>query len=172
MRWRVLDAPGRPGLHPVRALVLIGAIVTLLIVGLLGMHAMGGASTSHGASGGSHTGIAIPASAAHASPDGVEIHEHPAASAADAHGAPAAAMAASSAAHCADCQGTAPLAPGHTELMACVLALLVGMLVLMPPSRVGLARLPSLVMPTSERASAVRLGAPRPSLNLLSISRT
>lgn len=153
MRWRMRDATGRPGLHPARALVLLGAIVTLLIVGLLGMHAMGGASSSHGASG-SHTGIVMPATAGHMS-----LAHHGAADA--------------SAERCVgDCHGAAPLAPGHAELMACVLALLVGMLVLVPPGRAAPIRLPSLGMPASERASAVRLEAPPPSLTLLSISRT
>lgn len=181
MRWHGLDATGRPGLHPVRALMLLCSIVTLLIVGLLGMHAMGGAGSSHGASGGSHSGIAIPVPAAHASHDQVAVHEHPATSAPGALGAADAtaahatadhAVAASDAAHCADCLGAAPLAPGHAELMACVLALLVGLLVLIPPGRRATIRPSMLAMPTWAHASAVRLGAPRPSLTLLSISRT
>ncbi|MGM1030665.1 MAG: hypothetical protein ACQEWM_12475 [Actinomycetota bacterium] len=165
MRWRLRDGTWRSGSHPARALVLLAAIVALLIVGLLGMHAMGGAGSGHGASSGGHAGIAVPVSAAHASHHDVVPLPH--------HAAAIDAAPASVAEHCTgDCQGAAPLSPGHAELMACVLALLVGLLVLVPPGRVGSSRLPSLRIPPPLAASAVLLEAPPPSLTLLSISRT
>lgn len=131
-RRDLADAPRRTLL-----LLLLCATVVLLIVGLLGMHALSGGS-SHGT--GAEPGAALTSIATHDS--------HP-----------------SEAPH-------APDAPGHVGLTACVLALLAGLLLLVPPAP-GRRASATVTVPWSVRgASAARLFLPPPSLTLLSISRT
>lgn len=144
-----------------RSLLMLAAVVALLIAGLLGMHVLGGSAGSHGAHGAGPGSAAIGAAVEHA-PDG--------AAAAHAHAAEAA-----SAAKAAPCLGDcvdAPLAPGHAELMACVLALLAGLIVLVPPGSLGRSWMRVAMLPAPSDASAVLLVPPPPSLTLLSISRT
>lgn len=141
-----------------RALLMLIVTVSLLIVGLLGMHALsgsGGHTSGHG-------GVAIAVDPQH-EPAAVSQHaqhEHRA-----------------SGPEAADCSSTcehdAPAAPGHAELAACVLALLAGLIVLVPPARVARWSAAETAMPRAPAVvSAVLLVPPPPSLTLLSISRT
>ena len=146
------------GSLPVRSLVMLASVVVLLITGLLGMHVpegiAGGHSTGHG-----RVAIGAPV-------------EHAAGSAAT-HAHAAEAAPASTAASCTgDCLDSAPLAPGHAELMACVLALLAGLILLVPPGRAGRSWIRPVALAVRTDASAVLLMPPPRSLTLLSISRT
>lgn len=157
-----------PADAPLRALLLLGATIVLLIVGLLGMHALSGGGAGHAA--GQH-GAAV-ASSAHTG------HTAPAAHVAHAaHTASAAHDAAPVAVVCDDgCAapafGNAPDAPEHAGIAACVLALLAGLLLLVRPTSPVLVGAPSIVRWAMLGATGARPAAPRPSLTLLSISRT
>lgn len=160
MRTQLRQPMGRtPQMLSMRALVTVVATVTLLIAGLLGMHALGG-SMGHapGRSG------AEPAAVA----------EHATAGMATQHAYDADAAAASKAAHCPTvCEDEASAPPAcAAEFMACVLALLAGLLLLVPPGSVGRTWLTPVARTIRTDASAVLLVPPPPSLTLLSISRT
>ena len=162
---RGAQVPGRA--LSVRALLLLGATVILLIAGLLGMHALGGAAGGHGSS---HASAGEPGAEA---PKGVIAApgDHAAQAAAAHQGQQTAAAFEPSG--CTDgCAADGAPAPGHSEFMACVLALLVGLLVLMPPGRLGIPWASVVTIPMSADASAARREPPAPSLILLSISRT
>ncbi|MGC5076167.1 DUF6153 family protein [Agrococcus sp. DT81.2] len=133
------------------------ATVTLLIAGLLGMHALSG-SGGH-ASG--HGGAALAADSHHGTiPVSPHAHDEQAASP-------------SKTASCSiACDHDAPAAPGHADVVACVLALLAGLIVLVPPARLGRSWAQTAVPRGPAVASAVLLAPPPPSLTLLSISRT
>ncbi|ROR65353.1 hypothetical protein EDD26_0719 [Agrococcus jenensis] len=162
-RWG--QTPGRA--LSARTLLLLGATVVLLITGLLGMHALGGSAGGHG-SGHAIAGHADVGQSSAAITAGDDHGSH----AAPAHHAQDAAAAAR-ASGCTDaCAADGPAAPGHSELMACVLALLAGLLVLVPPARLGIPWASIVNIPTSADASAARAEPPTPSLILLSISRT
>lgn len=145
-RWRPADAPRRT------LLLLLGATVVLLIAGLLGMHALSGGGASHTA--GAEHGMPLPALAHDASA---------------AHGAPADACGDGCA---APAREHAPDAPGHVGIAACVLALLAGLLLLVPPAAGPRASATVTLLWSVPSASAARLFLPPPSLTLLSISRT
>ncbi|MGY3127306.1 hypothetical protein ACVWW9_000805 [Agrococcus sp. UYP33] len=150
-----------------RALLLLGATVVLLITGLLGMHALGGSAGGHGSGhaiaghgGVGQSDVAVVAADDHAAHAAPTHHAQDTAVAAKASG-------------CTDaCAADGPVAPGHSELMACVLALLAGLLVLVPPARLGIPWASVVTIPMSADASAARAEPPTPSLILLSISRT
>lgn len=117
--------------------------MVLLIVGLLGMHALSGGS-SHGT--GAEPGVALTSNASHDSHDSHDSH-------------------AFEAPH-------APDPSGHVGLAACVLALLADLLLLVPPAA-GPRASATVTVPWSVLgASAARLFLPPPSLTFLSISRT
>ncbi len=145
-----------------RALLVFAGIVVLLIAGLLGMHVLGGAAGGHAGHGASsvalETGSISPAE--HTTHLATAQHGHETASLTKAAACPS------------TCGDDSPLAPGHAELMACVLALLVGLLVLVPPTPTR-GSWASIVLALARiDASAVLLVPPTPSLTLLSISRT
>ncbi|WP_405219106.1 DUF6153 family protein [Agrococcus sp. Ld7] len=139
--------PARAGARgiPLRALLLLSTLVVLLIVGLLGMHALAGSTGGHtpsvaAHSGGTHGSTSVEAAAAHADPECAQA--------------------------CA-----APLGHEHAAV-ACVLALLAGLLLLTPPRSIARAWLPTVSAITALAAGWTQVPSPTPSLIQLSISRT
>ncbi len=159
---------------------LLIALAAALMLGLLGMHALGGHESAHGSSGAGGHADALAAPAAHAHPDGVA--GEPVAAAHQPAGAPASYAAAHVAAYPdaaphADAVAHAEVSPatcaGCADLpaasAACVLALLVGILLLVLPTGWRMPSPPSRLL-TRVRAGLLRLRAP--SLLVLCISRT
>lgn len=139
-----------------RGLLLLAGIVLLLIAGLLGMHTFTANPAGHGTAPISHTAATV---------------AHPDTSATGAIASP------SMSGLAADCDGACHLGAqpqhGHTDMVnACVLALLVGMLLLIPPML--LYRLSPLLRGTARswRFTTTSLLPRPPSLIFLSISRT
>ncbi|SDR99844.1 DUF6153 family protein [Agrococcus carbonis] len=129
---------------PVRRLLALAA----LIVGLLGMHTLSAAPSGHGSAAPTQS-IAAGHHASHAMTD------------------------AAAAGH-DDGDGAAQPAPthDHTAMITCVLALLAGLVLLLPPARGGAAALLVLPRLASRAPGVVGHAMPPPSLVLLSISRT
>ncbi|GAT74604.1 hypothetical protein MHM582_3109 [Microbacterium sp. HM58-2] len=148
---------------------LLIALAAALMLGLLGMHVLGGHESAHGSSGAGGHADALAAPAAHAHLDGVAAPpRQPAGAPAsdDAAHAEDAAEHAEVAAAPATCAGCADL-PALTA--ACVLALLGGILLLVLPAGWRMPSPPVLPL-TRVRADVVRPRAP--SLHILCISRT
>lgn len=175
--WQLGPARGVSRGLSLRALLLLGSTVVLLIVGLLGVHALAGSTGGHTASGTAHDG------AAHASTSVVTSGAQqlaavsaPAAPQQHAHHLPAAASPAVDAAaqndlQCAETCAGVPL--GHEHIaVACVLALLAGLLLLTPPRSIARAWMPAVPALTVLAAGSTQIGPPPPSLVQLSISRT
>ncbi|WP_347755624.1 hypothetical protein [Agrococcus sp. ProA11] len=161
---------------PLRALLLMGTTVVLLIVGLLGMHALAGSTGGHtgaGAvqSGAAHADTSVAATGAHH----VEAGSPPAVALQHAHTSAHADAAVGAASHkdlqCAEtCAGT-PL--GHEHIaVACVLALLAGLLLLTPPRVLARGWMPAMPALGALSVGSTQIGPPPPSLIQLSISRT
>jgi len=134
----------RPSLH---ALIALGGSALVIIVGLLGMHTLNAASSGHGAAPSHHAAVVT----THLE---TETGETLLGTECD-----------------AGCH--ANTVPGHEDMMtACVLALLVGMLFLAPPTL--LQRFGALPTATANfwRFSSTSVLPRPPSLLVLSISRT
>jgi H+/Cl- antiporter ClcA len=143
-----------PASAPPHALLLLLALAVLLIAGLLGMHTFTGDAMGHG----------TPAtmSAAHTVvSDGSPDSRH--------------AMTADATAASHDCDDSCATGHGgdHASMgAACVLALLAGLLLILPPLLLGRRGLHHLLrVPASDPPAGLRPPRP-PSLLLLSISRT
>lgn len=154
---RLQRDPGNPS--SVRPLLVVLSAVLMVIIGLLGMHTLSAGSASHGAGAGSHgaaTLIEAPSSSGHSN-----------------IGAPGSAKLNSGA--CDDaCQSSASQPVQHTDvMMACVLALIVGFIFLLPIAAMYRTRMHQgqsrFVLMQLRRLSLPPLP---PSLIVLSISRT
>lgn len=164
-----------------RALLLLAATTVLLIAGLLGMHSLSGTGSSHAAGlehGGAVLAVGDASPASHGSHDAPLAHgSHDAPLALGSHDASASPGSHSAAAHCDDgcaaaAPGHVPDSPGHAGIAACVLALLAGLILLLPPASSARAGASMIVRWPATAATAARPSAPPPSLTLLSISRT
>lgn len=162
----------RPIVHhhrlPVRALAAV-ALAAAVIVGLLAMHVLGSGTADHHTPAAS-TSVAATASDTAPAP-GPQHDEAPSAAQADpAHPGTA------QAAPCVDC--AAPMAPmpaqDHSMLMmACVLALLIGLLLIAAPVLTGVLAVVARTADTGLRFARRGVARARaPSLLVLSISRT
>lgn len=142
-------APTDPSRH---TLALLGAMIVLLVAGLLGMHALNG-SLSHASADGPGSGLATSAQ----NPNG-------------SHGA----KQLDGAVLCdGGCVVPAPdHAPEHADITACVLVLLAGLILLIPPitGALKVLRLPKVPVRTDPRG--VLIARSTPDLIFLSISRT
>lgn len=158
-------------------LLLLGTMVVLLIVGLLGMHALSGSTSGHSLPGvdieGTHVGASVVAApgAPHAGVSSTaslpESHAHERAAHVGSH----AGAAIHKDAQCADACAAAPF--GHQHIaVACVLALLAGLLLLTPPRSFARTWMPSVPPLAALGGGATQLAPPTPSLIQLSISRT
>ncbi len=160
---------------------LLIALAVALMLGLLGMHVLGGHESAHASSGAGGHADALAAPAAHAHPDGVVPPPHQPAGApasdADAHADAAVVPASYAAEHGSAAAPADAVAPatcaGCADLpalkAACVLALLGGILLLVLPAGWRMPSPPLLPL-TRVRADVVRPRAP--SLHILCISRT
>ncbi|MFF8818249.1 DUF6153 family protein [Leucobacter sp. NPDC015123] len=154
--------------RPVRAVLVVLSGVLLVIVGLLGMHTLSGASAdaSHTTSGVAALSVGGTAHGGQHGPTGATI----------AGGENFAAHQIADTAHADALHDPPPAgdtAPGHEAMAAaCALALIVGMLLLVIPRSETATR--TLRDRATAAAASVRaaLPAPTPSLIVLSISRT
>lgn len=152
-----------------RALLLMATTVVLLIVGLLGMHAMDGSAAGHSSTGSVHLGSdTAPLSGALHADTAVAQGEHR-----HAAGTAISAVADDSHKHvqCGDSCVAAPVSPEHTAV-ACVLALLSALLILVPPGDLSRTRTLTEALRPAVELLSTRIGPRPPSLILLSISRT
>lgn len=170
--WQMQMQPSRGwsrGL-PLRALLLMGATVVLLIVGLLGMHALDGSGAGHSASSTAQADRAItqPTGTYHSGAGVVAHVEHR-----HAAGVVVAAVAGDSHKHveCGDACVSAPVRHEHTAV-ACVLALLSAMLILVLPGGFARARVLAVTLRSAVDAVSTQIAPRPPSLIQLSISRT
>lgn len=140
-----------PASVSLRALLMVGAAAALIIVGLLAMHTFAGETAGHGAAGIAHSGSATM----------VEEGSEPASS-----------FGGSSISCDGPCTVTEGQGHGHTDMVtACALALLAGLLLLLPPALAQ--RDGSLQHPlTFWQRIATGVISNAPSLTFLSISRT
>ncbi|WP_404312483.1 DUF6153 family protein [Agrococcus terreus] len=141
-----------------RARVLLALLlggIALVIAGLLGMHAMGASASGHGSAVPTAVGAATGAGGHGTVDHGAMDH------------------AASDPSTSAAQQDAQPAPAEHDHIaIACVLALLVGLLVLTAPLRAATQPLLALRPTRIRTPAAVQLDLPPPSLERLSISRT
>lgn len=134
-----------------RALLVLGGLVLMIIVGLLGMHTFSAEAAGHGTASVSHTAV---------------TSEHP-------ESGTTGALSDTSAECNAICHANTQ--PGHGQLdmaTACVLALLVGILLLAPPILLYGFRPLEWGTASSWRLTSTSVLPRAPSLIVLSISRT
>lgn len=147
---------------PTRNLLSIAAMVLMVIVGLLGMHTLSAGASGHGTMMPAQHHNTVTAHVA-VSSDPAPVH----------HGAPVSTPQLSMAAFDVGAATDTGMPVSHDEmLLACVLALLVGLVLFFAPQLMG-----GVFRPVAHRAAISRLAGtsirPRPpSLIFLSISRT
>ncbi|MBD8011187.1 MULTISPECIES: DUF6153 family protein [Microbacterium] len=139
----------RPQLS-LRALLMLGGATLMVIVGLLAMHTFTSEPAGHGSVGLTHS------------------------AAGEEHATVAASTVASESTACEGaCHVNTGHGQGHNEmLIACVLALLAGLLLLLPPILIQRHRLPPHRAVSLVRWEAIGILPRAPSLTFLSISRT
>lgn len=139
----------RPQLS-LRALLMLGGATLMVIVGLLAMHTFTSEPAGHGSVGLTHS------------------------AAGEEHATAAASTVASESTACEGaCHVNTGHGQGHNEMLtACVLALLAGLLLLLPPILIHRHRLPPHRAVSLVRWEAIGIPPRAPSLTILSISRT